>query len=330
MDELFETKRKENTATMIRNFFGHLLESFKSLKRNAWMTVASTSAVMITLILVGAFLSVIQNATKLATDLGNSVTVTVFVNVGYDDNNKEITNEEGQVVPNENYHKLYNALKDLDDVKKVTFSSKSDQLQKIIDVMGPTFKLFGGDANPLYDVYEVSATSPDKVASVVKAARFKDNEEVKPMIHKVDFGGDNSKKVIGISSAVKTWGAGAAILLLVVATLLISNTIRITILSRQREISIMRLVGAKNGYIRWPFFLEGAWIGIIGAIIPSGLLIWLYRIVYDGINPSWIQSNVSLIPPSDFIPQVVVLMFLIGAVIGSLGSILSMRKFLKV
>lgn len=330
MAELFETKRKGNTATMIRNIFRHILESFKSLKRNGWMTLASTSAVTITLILVGAFLSIIQNTSKLASDIENNVTVTVFVNVGFDDNSEKIKDDEGKEVDNPNYHKLKDALEKLDDVESVTFSSKNDQLEKIIDVMGSSFQLFSGDANPLYDVYEVSATSPEKVKAVAKAARFNNNDELKAMVNKVDYGGDNSDKVLGIANAVKTWGVFATALLLFVAMFLISNTIRITILSRQREISIMRLVGAKNGYIRWPFFLEGAWIGILGAIIPSVLVVWLYRIVYEGLNPQMIQSHLSLIPPNEFVPLVVAMMFAVGVIIGSLGSILSMRKFLKV
>ncbi|MDR1568456.1 MAG: permease-like cell division protein FtsX [Streptococcaceae bacterium] len=309
---------------MIRNFFRHVLESFKSLKRNGWMTVASTSAVTITLILVGVFLAVIQNTTKLTTDIANSVTVTVFVDVGYDDNSKHVKDSEGKEVENGNYHKLYKELKKLNNVEDVTFSSKEMQLKKIVDVMGPSFKLFSGDANPLYDVYEVSASKPKLVKSVAKAAGKLDH------VYRADYGGTNSDKVLKISNGVKTWGSFATILLLAVAMLLISNTIRITILSRQREIAIMRLVGAKNGYIRWPFFFEGAWIGVIGAIIPSVLVIWLYRIVYAGINPQMVQSHLSLIPPNQFIFQVVVLMFSVGVVIGSLGSVLSMRKSLKV
>lgn len=101
--------------TMIRTFFRHLLESIKSLKRNGWMTVASVSAVTITLTLVGVFMAVIMNATKLAQDIEGNVDVSVFVDIGTKD---------------EEMKKLEKELNDLDHVKKVEFSSKEQELKK--------------------------------------------------------------------------------------------------------------------------------------------------------------------------------------------------------
>ena len=92
----------------------------------------------------------------------------------------------------------------------------------------------------------------------------------------------------------------------------------------------MRLVGAKNGYIRWPFFLEGAWVGVLGAILPSLLIGFFYRIGYVGLQKSLAQQDLYLLNPSTFVPQLILLMVLVGMVIGSIGSIISMRRFLKV
>lgn len=114
--------------------------------------------------------------------------------------------------------------------------------------MGDSWSLFEGDNNPLYDVYVVSTTDPSHTKEVSEAAAKLAN------VSRVDYGGTSSDRILKIASAVRTWGLAAAALLLFIAMFLISNTIRITILSRQREIQIMRLVGAKNGYIRWPFF----------------------------------------------------------------------------
>ena len=122
----------------------------------------------------------------------------------------------------------------------------------------------------------------------------------------------------------------ATALLLVTAILLISNTIRITIISRSREIQIMRLVGAKNSYIRGPFLLEGAWVGLLGAIAPSALIYFLYQIAYQSVAPSLATQNLSLIPMNIFIPIMVGSLFLVGIVIGSLGSMISMSRFLKI
>ena len=115
-----------------------------------------------------------------------------------------------------------------------------------------------------------------------------------------------------------------------VAIFLISNTIRITILSRRNEIQIMRLVGAKNGYIRTPFFFEGAWVGLIGAIIPAVVVGYLYIFAFEQFNPNLAAQNLSLYEPSPFIFYLIGAMFIVGILIGALGSILSMRRFLKI
>ena len=293
---------------MIRTFFRHLLESIKSLKRNGWMTIASLSAVTITLTLVGIFLGVILNATKLAEDIRKNVDVSVFVDIGTEQKDMDV---------------LEQSLKELPNVSEVHFSSRDDELKKIQDAMGDSWNLFEGDSNPLYNVYVVSATDPEHTKEIAKQAG-----EL-PNVFKADYGGDSSDKIFALSAAVRTWGLGAAILLIFVAMFLISNTIRITILSRQREIQIMRLVGAKNGYIRWPFFLEGGWFGLLGSIVPIAIMYFGYHQVYLLANPALLRSNYSLIAPNQFLLQVCGVMALIGIVIGSLGSVISMRRFLK-
>lgn len=209
--------------TMIRTFFRHLLESIKSLKRNGWMTVASVSAVTITLTLVGVFMAVIMNATKLAQDIEGNVDVSVFVDIGTKD---------------EEMKKLEKELNDLDHVKSRIFKQRTG-IEENPKRNGRFLKLFEGDNNPLYDVYVVSATDPSYTKQVAeKAADLKN-------VSRSDYGGASSDRIFQIAGAVRTWGLVAAALLLFVAMFLISNTIRITILSRQREIQIMRLVGAK-------------------------------------------------------------------------------------
>ena len=294
--------------TMIRTFFRHLLESIKSLKRNGWMTVASVSAVTITLTLVGVFMAVIMNATKLAEDIEGNVDVSVFVDIGT--NEKDMKNLEKQ-------------LKEIDHVKSVKFSSKDQELKKIQDAMGNSWSLFEGDNNPLYDVYVVQTSEPSYTKQVSQEAGKLAN------VSRADYGGTSSDKILKLAGTVRTWGLAAAALLLFIAMFLISNTIRITILSRQKEIQIMRLVGAKNGYIRWPFFLEGGWIGLIGAIIPVLLITFGYQEVFRMLNPSLLRSHYSLIQPQDIVWKINALMAGIGIIIGSLGSIISLRRFLK-
>jgi len=149
-------------------------------------------------------------------------------------------------------------------------------------------------------------------------------------VSEVQDGGANTERLFKLASFIRVWGLVIAGLLIFIAVFLISNTIRITIISRSREIQIMRLVGAKNGYIRGPFLLEGAFIGLLGAALPSVLVYFIYNRVFQSVNPSLVGQNLSLITPDTFIPLMIGLLFLIGICIGSLGSGISMRRFLKI
>ncbi|HGR1837711.1 TPA: permease-like cell division protein FtsX [Streptococcus pneumoniae] len=308
---------------MISRFFRHLFEALKSLKRNGWMTVAAVSSVMITLTLVAIFASVIFNTAKLATDIENNVRVVVYIRKDVEDNSQTIE-KEGQTVTNNDYHKVYDSLKNMSTVKSVTFSSKEEQYEKLTEIMGDNWKIFEGDANPLYDAYIVEANTPNDVKTIAEDAKKIEG------VSEVQDGGANTERLFKLASFIRVWGLGIAALLIFIAVFLISNTIRITIISRSREIQIMRLVGAKNSYIRVPFLLEGAFIGLLGAIAPSVLVFIVYQIVYQSVNKSLVGQNLSMISPDLFSPLMIALLFVIGVFIGSLGSGISMRRFLKV
>ncbi|MBM9832299.1 cell division protein FtsX, partial [Enterococcus faecalis] len=144
---------------MIRRFFRHLWESILSLKRNGWMTIAAISSVAITLTLVGIFASVILNTAKIATDIENNVRINVFLRVDSTDNQETKVNDVGETVENESYHIVYDQIAEMDNIEKITFSSKDDQLELLKQKMGNTWSLFEGDANPLYDTYVVDTSS---------------------------------------------------------------------------------------------------------------------------------------------------------------------------
>ncbi|HFS6197975.1 permease-like cell division protein FtsX [Streptococcus pneumoniae] len=308
---------------MISRFFRHLFEALKSLKRNGWMTVAAVSSVMITLTLVAIFASVIFNTAKLATDIENNVRVVVYIRKDVEDNSQTIE-KEGQTVTNNDYHKVYDSLKNMSTVKSVTFSSKEEQYEKLTEIMGDNWKIFEGDANPLYDAYIVEANTPNDVKTIAEDAKKIEG------VSEVQDGGANTERLFKLASFIRVWGLGIAALLIFIAVFLISNTIRITIISRSREIQIMRLVGAKNSYIRGPFLLEGAVIGLLGAIAPSVLVFIVYQIVYQSVNKSLVGQNLSMISPDLFSPLMIALLFVIGVFIGSLGSGISMRRFLRI
>lgn len=309
---------------MIRNFFRHLWESIKSLKRNIWMTIASVSSVAITLTLVGIFAAVLLNVEKIAQGIENNIQINVYLNVNSTDNSETKTNEVGETVQNDSYHQVYDQINALSGVKSVTFSSKDDQLAKLKETYGDDWTMFDGDSNPLQDVYVVEATSASKVKKVAnKISKIEGVESV-------NYGGSNSDQLFKISKFIRTWGAAGTVLLVVVAIFLISNTIRMTIMSRHRDIEIMRLVGAKNSYIRGPFFFEGAWVGLFGAIVPSIIIYFGYKAVYASVNPQFEVQGLTLYPADTFLPMIIGGMFVVGILIGSLGSVISMRRYLKI
>ncbi|HFI0645271.1 TPA: permease-like cell division protein FtsX [Streptococcus suis] len=309
---------------MIRRFFRHFIESLKSLKRNGWMTVAAVSSVTITLAMVGLFASVILNTAKLASDLEQNVRINVYLRANSTDQVETIVNEAGETVANPDFNKVYNQITALPNVQSVTYSSKDEQLKKLTATLGETWNLFQGDANPLYDAYIIDTTDPKYVKSVAAEVAKIDG------VTEVRDGEVETERIFKLASMVRTWGLAATGLLLFTAIFLISNTIRITIISRSREIQIMRLVGAKNSYIRGPFLWEGAWVGLLGAILPSVLIYFLYQMVYNSVNASLASQDLSLISMNIFIPSMVGSLFVIGIIIGSLGSVISMNRYLKI
>ncbi|WP_338475662.1 permease-like cell division protein FtsX [Tetragenococcus halophilus] len=293
---------------MLRNFFQHVLESLKSLRRNGWMTVSSVTAVTVTLTLLGAFLVIILNTVKLAQDMENNVEVSVYVNYETDEDEKK---------------ELRNNLEEIPHVESIDFSSKDEELARVQASYGDSWDLFDQD-NPLLDVFIVRADDPQYVEDITEEANG-----MTEYVHDASYGEDLSDRIFSIAQRTRTWGLIGSIVLIIVAIFLISNTIRMTILTRKQEIQVMRLVGAKNGYIRWPFFLEGGWIGLIGSIIPIILMYTGYNKVYELVNPILERSNFSLLQPGSFNWQMNLLLAVIGIVIGSVGSAFSMRRFLK-
>lgn len=294
--------------TMFRNFFQHVLESLKSLRRNGWMTASSITAVTVTLTLLGAFLVIILNTVKLAQDMENNVEVSVYVN--YE------TNEEEK-------RELKSQLEEIPHVKSIAYSSKDEELARVQSSYGDSWDLFDQD-NPLLDVFIVRADDPQYVEDITEEA-----DGMTEYVHEASYGEDLSDKIFDLAQRVRTWGLISSIILVVVAIFLISNTIRMTILTRKQEIQIMRLVGAKNGYIRWPFFLEGGWIGLLGSVIPIILMYTGYNKAFELINPILERSHYSLLQPGSFNWQMSILLAILGIVIGSVGSAFSMRRFLK-
>ncbi|WP_270329932.1 permease-like cell division protein FtsX [Lapidilactobacillus dextrinicus] len=292
--------------TTMRN---HLHDSFKSIWRNGWMAFAAISGVAVTILLVGISLALVFNVTKLSHDVENDVRVQVSIEPKTTDRQEAALKAQLQKIKH---------------VDQVTFSSKENELKKVVRQYGNSFEMFNGDDNPLSDVFVVRATDPEKTVAIAKQAKKLDH------VARANYGGTQTKKLFKTMNDIRNWGMAFSVLLLVVAIFLIANTIRITILSRQNEIEIMRLVGATRWYIRWPFILEGAWTGLLGAILPLVIIDFGYVSVYNGVGQQLTTSGYHLLTPNALLLPLNIALIVIAMLIGSLGAAVSMRRFLKI
>lgn len=305
------TSKEVITAMKARTLGRHFRESFKSLGRNGWMTFASASAVTVTLILVGVFFVIMMNLNKVATTIEEDVEIRVHIDVAANEQDQEVLRQKIEGIP---------------EIKTVEYSTKEKELDSLIDSLGEegeAFKLFEQD-NPLNDVFIVKTKNP---TDTMKAAKQIEKMEYAA---KVKYGQGQVEKLFNFINAGRNVGLVLIIGLLFTAMFLISNTIKITIMSRRKEIEIMRLVGATNAFIRWPFFLEGLWLGLLGSIIPIALVSTAYYYAYDYLAPKLEGHFVKLLEFSPFVYQISGLIILMGALIGVWGSLMSVRKFLKV
>lgn len=303
--------KEVNTVMKIRTLGRHARESFKSIGRNGWMTFASVSAVTVTLILVGVFFVIMMNLNKVAQTIEEDVQIRVHIDVA--------ANAEDQ-------KKLQATIENIPEVQSVKFSSKEQELEDLIKSMGEdgqAFKLFEQD-NPLNDVFIVKTKNPQETMEAAK--------EIGKLeyVTKAVYGKGTVEKLFNFIKASRNVGIVLIAGLFFTAVFLISNTIKITIIARRREIKIMRLVGATNNFIRWPFFLEGLWLGILGAILPIVLISIAYYNAYEYLAPKLVGNFIQILPFNPFVYQVSGVLILMGALIGVWGSVMSVRKFLKV
>ncbi|CAM4138620.1 permease-like cell division protein FtsX [Lederbergia lenta] len=291
-----------------RTFGRHLRESFKSLRRNGWMTFASASAVTVTLLLVGVFFVIMMNMNKFATDIESDVEIKTHI---------ELTASE------ENIETLKQQIEGMDLVESVTFSSKEAELEHLIKSMGKEWTLLE-QKNPLYDVFVVKTKKPTDtpiVAEKIDKLEF---------VHSALYGENKVESLFNILKTSRNIGIVLIVGLLFTAMFLISNTIKIAIFARRREIEIMKLVGATNWFIRWPFLFEGMWLGILGSIIPIGIVASGYYYAYDFLEARIPGELLQPLAYSPFVYQISAIILAIGVLIGGWGSFISVRRFLKI
>ncbi|MDW0116984.1 permease-like cell division protein FtsX [Sporosarcina thermotolerans] len=285
----------------------HIRESLKSLGRNSWMTFASVSAVTVTLLLVGVFIVIMMNLNQLADNLENDVEIKVIAEPAADA---------------EAVKQLEKEIKATSGVASIIYATRDEELDKMIKSFGDELNLYK-QSNPLGDAFYVKATDPHRTAEIaLKIDKYNNT-------YKVVYGEGKVEKLFNVLTISRNIGMGLILALLFTAMFLISNTIRLTIVARGREIEIMKLVGATNSFVRVPFVLEGIWLGVLGSIIPMIVISVSYYELYQQWEPRLQNELFQLLNATPFIYQVNGLLLFMGIFIGVWGSFMSVRKFLR-
>ena len=308
---LYVMRIKELTDMKFRTLKRHVREGLKNIIRNGWMSIASIGAVTVTLFLVGTFVAIILNINQMANKVEEDVEIKVLLDLTVDEDEiQEISDE----------------LKSLPRVESIKFSSKEDELEDLIEGLGDqgeSWSLVDQD-NPLNHAYIVDAKDPQDTEPLANEIEKIDN------VHEVVYGEEVVSNLFTFNNYARAIGLVLIAGLVLTAVFLISNTIKLTIMARSTEIGVMKLVGATNGFIRWPFFVEGFLLGVLGSIIPIAAIATGYHYLITSISGQTRYFFVELLPYNPFVWQLSLIIIVFGGLIGMWGSVMSIRKFLKV
>jgi len=295
---------------MFRAIAHDFREAFTGLARHLAMALSAASAVMVTLVLVSVLAIVVANVSQITRNIESDIQIYATIK---DD------------VADDKVDALVQQVKTISGVTGVTFSSKDQELTKFIDSYGDDGKIFEiyRNDNPLKRALYIDVASGSLLSQVSGQI------EAISGISKVDFGGTTVESFITVLNDVRFGGMVFVIALTVLAMFLISNTIKMTIYARNKEIGIMRQVGASNGYIRRPFVLEGIFIGLLGALVPIALTIVGYRYLYEALGGQLVSGMLSLLPVKPFAYQLSAILAAIGMTVGLIGSLFSVNRYLR-
>lgn len=284
-------------------------EVFLSLKRNNWMSAASIGTVAVSLFVLGVFLILVLNMNRLASSLESQVQISVYLA----DDLKKADRDD-----------LAFDIKNMQGIESIKFVSRDEAKERLAQRLGDQKYLLDalGEQNPLPDAFELTVKQPDMVETAAKAI------EKMPGVEAAKYGQDVVENLFAITRLMRIFGVALMLLLAGATLFIISNTIRLTVFARRKEIAIMKYVGATDWFIRWPFLLEGIVLGFVGGIIAALVLRSFYAAmaakIYDTL------AFFPLMPQYPFMNYVAIAIILSGMAIGVIGSTISLKRFLKV
>ena len=293
-----------------RIFGRSIRDAAKSVIRNFSLSFASIMCTTITLLLVSVAIICAVNINNATKSIEDELSIVVYLN-------KDITEE--------NIENIKADIESQKNVEEVVFKSKTewkDEMSEYDDTFSTVLNYL--DENPLSDSFIVKVVNVDKLSDTALYIKSINGVDV------VKYGEGMVDEVITAFDVVKKVVAVVVIALILVTAFLISNTIKLTIFSRRSAIEIMRLVGASNLTIKIPFIIEGFIIGVIGSIIPICVTIYGYVVLYSLLNGHVFSNMIVLLKPYNFVFYVSGILLILGAIVGMIGSLLEVRKYLKI
>ena len=289
-----------------------LRDAFKSVFRNFSLSLASITCITITLVIVAVSLILSANVENFSKKIREDVTMVVYLNNG-------VTSEQIETVRKQ--------IASLDNIATLDFKSKDivkQEMQSSDEFFNSIMSEWSTEENPLKDTFLVTVKDIEKIKSTVNSIRSLEN------INVVDYGEEMIDKLITVFKVIEKVSIGTVIALVAVTIFLVINTIKLTIYSRKREISIMRLVGASNFTIKNPFVFEGIILGILGSLLPVIVIIFGYNSAYTHFDGQAISPLITLIKPTPFVYYLALVVVFMGIVVGMVGSYRAVKKYLKV
>lgn len=296
---------------VLSNFLYSVKQGIKGLLKNKTMSFISIISISASLIMLGIITSIVLNANEFIKTTKyeiNEIRVSIKSNI--DENSIE---------------NIKTNLSDINGIKNIEFKAKETMLNDLKSSWGSDAYLLEGLENPLDDCYIVTIENSKDIESIASQISTIDN------VKNVEYHKDIIENFIKISDTIKKFGSVIIICLIIICLIIISNTIKARVYSKKDEIEIIKYVGGSNNFIRMPFIVEGFTMGLIGSIIALVVCIYMYKYTLENISSviAFINNN-TMISISDMSIILAGILFITGITIGILGSIISVKKHLKV
>ena len=297
------------------SIFGYLIgEGFRNVFKNKKSTRASLVIMCATMFVFGIFFAVSQNVNHITKTIEEQQGMEVFIL-------DEATAEQKE--------ELKNKIRSNQYVNTITEKSKEDALEEMKGMLKDRKSLwdtYDGENNPFKASFIVTLTD------LTKADEVRTEIESSSIISSVEIKSDTINALIKIADGINVITTIILVILVFISIFIITNTIKLTVHARRKEISIMKYVGATNGFIRWPFMVEGMLIGLISVLISLLILAFSYNAVITQIEQSLINNrlNIPLLTFPELFQTLLIVYLVLGIGIGALGSAISMKKYLEV